>query len=97
MLDGFDDQGKPRLRAPSPLLFDLGQKWEYGSNIDWCGQVVEGIRRKRLEEVLKERVFGPLGNYLVSRSASGSHAELVRRRPSVHIAIARSPTACWEA
>ncbi|MEW6395176.1 MAG: serine hydrolase domain-containing protein [Pseudomonadota bacterium] len=45
----------------SPLLFDPGDKWEYGSNIDWCGQVVEGIRGKRLGEVMKERIFGPLG------------------------------------
>ena len=45
----------------TPLLFDPGERWEYGSNIDWCGQVVEGIRGKRLSEVLKERVFAPLG------------------------------------
>lgn len=45
----------------TPLLFDPGDKWEYGSNIDWAGQVVEGIRGKRLSEVLRERVFEPLG------------------------------------
>lgn len=45
----------------TPLLFDPGEKWEYGSNLDWAGQVVEGIRGKRLGEVLKERVFAPLG------------------------------------
>jgi len=45
----------------TPLLFDPGEKWEYGSNIDWAGQVVEGIRGKRLDAVLKERVFEPLG------------------------------------
>jgi methyl acetate hydrolase len=45
----------------TPLLFDPGDKWEYGSNIDWCGQVVEGIRGKRLGEVFKERIFAPLG------------------------------------
>ncbi|ETX28975.1 serine hydrolase domain-containing protein [Roseivivax isoporae] len=45
----------------TPLLFDPGEKWEYGSNIDWAGRVVEGIRGKRLSEVLKERVFAPLG------------------------------------
>jgi methyl acetate hydrolase len=45
----------------TPLLFDPGDKWEYGSNIDWCGQVVESIRGKRLGEVLRERVFAPLG------------------------------------
>jgi methyl acetate hydrolase len=45
----------------TPLLFDPGDKWEYGSNIDWCGQVVESIRAKRLGEVMKERIFAPLG------------------------------------
>jgi methyl acetate hydrolase len=45
----------------TPLLFDPGDKWEYGSNIDWCGQIVESIRGKRLGEVMKERIFAPLG------------------------------------
>jgi methyl acetate hydrolase len=45
----------------TPLLFDPGDEWEYGSNIDWCGQVVEGVRGKRLGEVMKERIFTPLG------------------------------------
>ena len=107
VLDGFDPDGKPRLRAPkrdittrmlmlhtagfgydffnanynrlakehrqpsvitsskaaltTPLLFDPGDKWEYGSNLDWCGQIVERIRGKRLGEVMKERIFQPLG------------------------------------
>lgn len=107
VIDGFDDSGQPRLRAPksdvttrqlmlhtagfgydffnedykrlaeehgqpsvvtgsrasieTPLLFDPGEKWEYGTNIDWVGQVVEGIRGKRLGEVMAERVFAPLG------------------------------------
>ena len=45
----------------SALLFDPGERWEYGSNIDWVGKVVEGARGKRLGEVMRERVFGPLG------------------------------------
>src|SRR6478672_5828890 len=45
----------------TPLLFDPGEKWEYGSNIDWAGQVVEGITGKRLGEVMQERIFAPLG------------------------------------
>lgn len=107
VLDGFDDAGKPRLRAPkrdittrmlllhtaglgydifneqylrlaqehgqpgvatasraalnTPLLFDPGEAWEYGSNIDWAGQVVEGVTGKRLGEVMQERIFAPLG------------------------------------
>jgi methyl acetate hydrolase len=107
VLDGFADDGSPRLRPPrrdittrmlllhtaglgydffnehyarlarehgqpsvvsasrasirTPLLFDPGEQWEYGSNIDWAGQVVEGITGKRLGEVMQERVFEPLG------------------------------------
>ena len=106
VIDGFDNAGQPKLRAPksdvttrqlmlhtagfgydffsetykrlaeeqgqpsvvsstraaieTPLLFDPGERWEYGSNIDWVGQVVEGIRGKRLGEVMRERVFDPL-------------------------------------
>ena len=62
-----DEHGQPSvvsaLRASinTPLLFDPGDRWEYGSNIDWAGQVVEGIRGKRLGDVLRERVFQPLG------------------------------------
>ena len=45
----------------SALLFDPGERWEYGSNIDWVGKVVEGARGKRLGEVFEKRIFGPLG------------------------------------
>lgn len=62
-----EDHGQPSVVTGShaaintPLLFDPGEKWEYGSNIDWVGQVVEGIRGKRLGEVMAERIFAPLG------------------------------------
>ncbi len=139
MLDGFDADGTPKLRAPkrdittrmlmlhtagfgydffnttylrlaqergqpsvitcsraslmTPLLFDPGDKWEYGSNIDWCGQVVEGIRGKRLGEVLAERVFAPLGIEDMAFSLTPS----MRRAPRHHAPtrgrrIAHSPS-----
>lgn len=50
-----------RAALMTPLLFDPGTKWEYGTNIDWVGQVVEGITGKRLGEVFKTRIFEPLG------------------------------------
>lgn len=45
----------------TPLLFDPGTQWEYGTNMDWLGQVIEGITGQRLGDVLAQRVFGPLG------------------------------------
>ena len=50
-----------KVSIMTPLLFDPGERWEYGSNIDWCGQVVESVRGKRLGEVCQERIFEPLG------------------------------------
>jgi methyl acetate hydrolase len=61
------EHGQPSVITSSmasiatPLLFDPGDAWEYGSNIDWAGQVVEGITGKRLGEVFAERIFQPLG------------------------------------
>lgn len=61
------ERGQPSVVTGSkaslmtPLLFDPGDKWEYGSNIDWCGQIVERVRGKRLGEVMEERIFAPLG------------------------------------
>ncbi len=50
-----------RASLMTPLLFDPGDRWEYGINIDWAGQVVEGIAGKRLGEVFRTRIFEPLG------------------------------------
>lgn len=62
-----DEKGQPsvitatKAALMTPLLFDPGEKWEYGSNLDWAGQVVEGITGKRLGEVFQARIFEPLG------------------------------------
>ena len=62
-----EEHGQPSIITASkeslmtPLLFDPGDEWEYGSNIDWAGQVVEGITGKRLGEVMQERILEPLG------------------------------------
>ena len=62
-----NEKGQPSVITASkkalmtPLLFDPGERWEYGSNIDWCGQIIEGITGKRLGDICKERIFAPLG------------------------------------
>jgi methyl acetate hydrolase len=61
-----DEHGQPsvitstRASITTPLLFDPGERWEYGSNMDWAGQVVEGVTGQRLGEALQERLLGPL-------------------------------------
>lgn len=45
----------------TPLLFDPGSRWQYGSNMDWAGLVVEAVTGRRLGEVMAERIFAPLG------------------------------------
>ena len=42
------------------LLHDPGERWTYGVNIDWVGQIIEAVCGKRLSEVLRERLFDPL-------------------------------------
>jgi methyl acetate hydrolase len=73
------EKGQPSVTTSSkaslmtPLLFDPGTKWEYGANLDWVGQVVEGITGKRLGEVLKTRVFDPLGMSSMTFSLQDEH------------------------
>jgi methyl acetate hydrolase len=50
-----------RAAINAPLLFDPGEKWEYGVSMDWAGQVVEGVTGKRLDQVIREQIFEPLG------------------------------------
>ena len=107
VLQGFDADGKPRLRAPrraitlrhllthtagytydmwnadmtrymevtgtpgiiscqnaalgTPLVFDPGQKWEYGISIDWAGKAVEAISGQTLAAYMAENICVPLG------------------------------------
>lgn len=107
LLEGFDGDGKPKLRAPRvkatarhlathtsgltyefwnadmprymaatgaptilsglkvalnyPLLFEPGERWDYGIGIDWLGQMVEKIDGRRIDRFCKEEIFDPLG------------------------------------
>ena len=44
-----------------PLLFDPGERWEYGINIDWAGKMIEAVSGKTLGQYLKANIFDPLG------------------------------------
>lgn len=65
----------------TPLLFDPGTQWEYGTNIDWAGLVVEAIAGRRLGQVMSERVFEPLG---MNETSFTLTPELSERRAVMH-------------
>jgi methyl acetate hydrolase len=44
-----------------PLVFDPGDKWDYGINIDWVGKAVERVSGQRLGDYFAEHLFGPIG------------------------------------
>jgi methyl acetate hydrolase len=45
----------------TPLLFDPGERWEYGINIDWAGKMVEAVSGQKLGAYLQDKLLGPLG------------------------------------
>ncbi len=63
------------------LLHDPGERWTYGVNIDWLGRIVEQQRGKRLGEVMKERVFDPLGMVDIAFTMTPS---MQARRAPIH-------------
>ncbi len=44
-----------------PLVFDPGERWEYGINIDWVGRAVEAAAGQPLDAYLGGHIFAPLG------------------------------------
>lgn len=46
--------------AKAPLKFHPGTGWQYGHSIDVLGRYIEAVADKPLDEVLQERILGPL-------------------------------------
>lgn len=73
--DMFDDRyavlARARMTRPSatplldsittPLLHDPGERWTYGTSMDWMGLIVAAVRGQRLDEVFRERIYAPCG------------------------------------
>ena len=45
----------------TPLLFDPGERWFYGINIDWAGKMVEASSGQKLGTYMADNLLGPLG------------------------------------
>lgn len=44
-----------------PLLFEPGERWEYGLSTDWVGRAVEAASGLSLDVYFKQHIFAPLG------------------------------------
>ena len=67
---------------PAPLLFDPGERWEYGINTEWVGKIVEAVSGQRLGDYLQQNIFAPLGMHSTSFKISPSQRA---RLASVHM------------
>ena len=65
----------------TPLLFDPGERWEYGINIDWAGRMVEAVSGRRLGAYMQENIFEPLG---MRDTAFKLRTDMRARLASVH-------------
>ena len=70
----------PPSRVQTPLLFDPGTQWEYGSNIDSAGQVVQAVAGKRLGQVMAERSLRAAWHDRLRPLLNASMRELYGRR-----------------
>ena len=50
-----------RLEPHTPLMFDPGERWQYGTSIKWVGRIVEATSGEPLDDYLRLHILEPLG------------------------------------
>jgi methyl acetate hydrolase len=69
----------------TPLMFDPGERWHYGPNIDWVGRIVESVSGERLDGYLRKHILDPLGmsdtGFVISPQQRAREASVHRRAP----------------
>jgi methyl acetate hydrolase len=65
----------------TPLLFDPGERWEYGINIDWAGKMVEAICGQKLGAYMEANILAPLG---MGDTAFKISEDMRRRLAKIH-------------
>lgn len=59
---GMPDLSSGRVASlRQPLMFDPGERWEYGIGIDWVGQMIEAVAGCTLSDYMTEHILEPLG------------------------------------
>jgi CubicO group peptidase (beta-lactamase class C family) len=68
----------------TPLIFDPGERWEYGINTDWVGRLVEATSGQPLDAYFRDKIFAPLGmkdsGYVTSTEQRARQARLHLRQ-----------------
>lgn len=50
-----------KLAPPTPLMFDPGAGWQYGTSINWVGRIVEATSGEPLDVYFRKHILDPLG------------------------------------
>jgi CubicO group peptidase (beta-lactamase class C family) len=45
----------------TPLIFEPGTRWQYGTSMDWAGKLVEAVSGLTLEQYFQRNILQPLG------------------------------------
>ncbi len=81
--------------AGSPLAFQPGERWQYGSSTDFVAILVEKMSGLSIDQFVRERIFQPLGMrdtfYNVPREKVNKVAALYRPDKDGKIALLRKP------
>jgi CubicO group peptidase (beta-lactamase class C family) len=68
-----------------PLLFDPGERWEYGIGLEWVGKAIEAVSGESLGRYFRDHITGPLGmkdtTFGVAPQHRGRIARVHRREP----------------
>jgi methyl acetate hydrolase len=82
-----------------PLVFDPGERWEYGINIDWAGRAVEAVSGLPLEVYFREHIFAPLGMsetaYAISSAQQSRLVRVHQRKPDESLEPVTPPDPPW--
>ena len=75
-----------RKAAPhTPLMFEPGDRWQYGTSIDWVGRIVEAVSGDPLDVYFRKAIFDPLGmkdtSFVLSPQQYARQASVHRRGP----------------
>ena len=83
---GTDSMTSGELAATTtvPALFDPGERWMYGINIDFVGRIVEEVSGQRLGDYFEEHILGPLG---MDSTAFSLSDEMQSRLAVVHVRL----------